>query len=90
MLAADAYPDRSLKSLLQIGQGAIRLFTQLTQQLGFNRRRNSALNSMAALRNPFHLLAAQPLPGYLLRPVVADRKQFCQGTQRPLPAIIGR
>jgi len=45
---------------------------------------------MAALRDPFHLLAAQPLPGYLLGPVIADRKQLRQRAQRTLPAIVGR
>jgi hypothetical protein len=90
MLAADANPERVLKPLAQIGQRAIRLFAQLTQQLGFNRWRNSALDSMTALCNPFHLLAAQPLSGYLFGPVIADRKQFCQHAQRTLPAIIGR
>ena len=45
---------------------------------------------MTALRNPFHLLAAQPLSGYLFGPVIADRKQLCQHAQRTLPAIIGR
>jgi hypothetical protein len=90
MLAANANPERLLKSLLQIGQCAIRLFTQMTQQLGFNPRRNPALDSMTALRNPFHLLAPQPLPGYLLGPVIADRKQLRQRAQRTLPAIVGR
>jgi hypothetical protein len=51
MLATDANPERLLKSLLQIGQRAIRLFAQLTQQLGFNLWRNPALDSMTALRN---------------------------------------
>src|ERR1035441_5566245 len=45
---------------------------------------------MTALRNPLHLLAAQPLPGYLLGPVIADRKQLRQRAQRTLPAIVGR
>jgi hypothetical protein len=81
MLAADTDPDRPLKSLLQIGQRAIRLFTQLAQQLGFNLWRDPALDSMTTLRNPLHLLAPQPLPGYLFRPVIADRKQFCQRAQ---------
>jgi hypothetical protein len=35
-------------------------------------------------------MAAQPLPGYLLGPVIADEKQFRQHAQRSLPAIIGR
>src|ERR1019366_4378610 len=90
MLATDANPERLLKSLLQIGQRAIRLFTQLTQQLGFNLWCNPALDSMTALRNPLHLLAAQPLPGYLLGPVIADRKQLRQRAQRTLPEIVGR
>src|ERR1035437_7304141 len=45
---------------------------------------------MTALSNPPHLLAAQPLPGYLLGPVIADRKQLRQRAQRTLPAIVGR
>jgi len=78
MLAAEADPDRPLKSLLQIGQRAIRLFTQLAQQLGFNLWRDPALDSMTTLRNPLHPLAPQPLPGYLLGPVITDGKQLRQ------------
>jgi hypothetical protein len=90
MLAADANTEGLLKPFLQICQRTIRLFTQLAQQIGFNFWRYSACDSMTALRNPLHLLAAQSLPGYLLGPVIADRKQFRQLAQRPLPAIIGR
>jgi len=90
MLAAHANTERLLKPFLHIRQRTIRLFTQLAQQLGFNFWRYSARDSMTALRNPLHLLAAQSLPGYLLGPVIADRKQFRQLAQRPLPAIVGR
>jgi hypothetical protein len=81
MLAADAYTERLLEPLLQFSQGAIRLFTQLAQQLGFHRWRYPAHHAMAALRDPLHLLAAQPLPGHLLGPVIADRKQLRQHAQ---------
>jgi hypothetical protein len=90
MLAADPNTGRLLEPFPQIRQRAIRLFTQLAQQLGFNFWRHSAGDSMTALRNPLHLLAAQSLSGYLLGPVIADRKYFRQLAQRSLPAIIGR
>ena len=90
MLSADANAGRLLEPFLQIGQRAIRLFTQLTQQRGLNLRRYPAHHSMTALCDPLHLLAAQPLSGYLLGPVIADRKQLRQFAQRPLLAIIGR
>ena len=90
MLAADAKTERLLESLLQFGQGAIRLFMQLSQQRGFHAWRYPAHHTMAALCDSSHLLAAQPLAGNLLGPVIADRKQLRQCAQRSLPAIIGR
>ena len=90
MLTAHANTERLLQPFLQIRQRAIRLFAQLAQQLGFNFWRHPTRHSMAALRHPLHLLAAQSLPRYLLGPVIADRKQFRQLAQRPLPAIVGR
>jgi hypothetical protein len=88
MLAADANTERLLEPFLQIRQRTIRLFTQLAQQLGFNFWRYSTRDSMTALRNPLHLLAAQSLPRYFLGPVIADGKQFRQLAQRPLPAMM--
>jgi hypothetical protein len=90
MLTADAKTERLLESLLQFGQGAIRLFMQLSQQRRFHGWRYPAHHTMAALRDSSHLLAAQPLTGNLLGPVIADRKQLCQCAQRSLPAIISR
>ena len=72
MLIAEADAERPLKPLLQFSQGAIRLFLQLTQQLSFHCGRYSAHGAVTALRDPFHLLAAQSLAGNLLGPVIAD------------------
>jgi hypothetical protein len=58
MLTAHANTEALLQPFLQIHQGAIRLFAQLAQQLGFNCWRHSARDSMTALRNPLHLLTA--------------------------------
>jgi hypothetical protein len=90
MLTAEADTERLLEPLLQFSQGAIRLFPQLTQQLGFHRGCYSAHGAVTALRDPFHLLAVQSLAGNLLGPVIADREHLCQRPQRSLPAIIGR
>ena len=90
MLAAEADIKRLLESLLQLRQSVVGLFPQLTQQLGFNRGRYATHHSVTALRDPFHLLAAQPLAGNLLGPVITDREQLRQRSQRTLPAIIGR
>ena len=90
MLIAEADTKRLLKPHLQFRQGAIRLFTQQTQQLSFHCGGYSAHDAVTALRDPFHLLAVQSLAGNLLGPVIADIEQRCQRAQRPLPAIIGR
>jgi hypothetical protein len=77
MLAAEADIERLLNPLLQFRQSAVRPFLQQTQQLRFNRGRYSAHNSMTALRDTFHLLVAQSLPGDLFCPVIADREHLC-------------
>jgi hypothetical protein len=90
VLAADGKPLRLLESIPQFDQGTIRLFAQQAQQLSFHRWRDPTYDAMAALCDTLHLLAAQPLPGYFLGPVITDRKQLRQRAQRTLPAIIGR
>jgi hypothetical protein len=72
MLIAEADTKRPLKPLLQFSQGAIRLLAHQPQQLRFNRWSYAAHGAVAALRNPFHLLAAQALAGNLLGPIIAD------------------
>jgi len=59
MLAAEADIEQLLEPFLQFRQSAVGLFPQLTQQLSFNCGCYATHNSVTALRDPFHLMAAQ-------------------------------